>query len=79
MLHVHHHTYARLGHERDDDLAVLCPRCDTPHARKRGGFLRFASHLPRAQGTTHAPLIAEATAGLRYVSRTARTLPVLPI
>ena len=27
QLHVHHLTYARLGHEELDDLAVLCPQC----------------------------------------------------
>lgn len=26
-LHVHHLTYARLGREELDDLAVLCPQC----------------------------------------------------
>lgn len=26
-LEVHHKTYARLGHERDDDLIVLCADC----------------------------------------------------
>jgi hypothetical protein len=33
---------------------------------------------PVPRGLRMLPLIAEATAGLRYVSRTARTLPVLP-
>ena len=27
QLHVHHLTYARLGREELDDLAVLCPQC----------------------------------------------------
>lgn len=26
-LHTHHRTYERIGHERDDDLIVLCKRC----------------------------------------------------
>lgn len=26
-LHAHHRTYARLGHEDDDDVTVLCERC----------------------------------------------------
>lgn len=26
-LQVHHRTYERLGHERDDDLEVLCVAC----------------------------------------------------
>ncbi len=26
-LHVHHATYARLGHERPSDLCVLCEEC----------------------------------------------------
>jgi 5-methylcytosine-specific restriction endonuclease McrA len=28
-LHVHHKTYARLGHELDTDLEVLCNVCHT--------------------------------------------------
>jgi 5-methylcytosine-specific restriction endonuclease McrA len=34
-LHVHHRTYARLGHERETDLIVLCWSC---HAKFHGTF-----------------------------------------
>ena len=26
-LHAHHKTYQRLGHERDDDIIILCEEC----------------------------------------------------
>ena len=32
-LEVHHLNYARVGHERDEDLIVLCDEC---HARRHG-------------------------------------------
>lgn len=34
-LEVHHRTYARLGHERQSDLIVLCGRC---HRRHHGTY-----------------------------------------
>jgi hypothetical protein len=34
-LEAHHRTYARLGHERPDDLRVLCHRCHTFFSQHR--------------------------------------------
>ena len=34
-LEVHHLTYDRLGHERDEDLQALCPACHKKADRKR--------------------------------------------
>ncbi len=50
-LEVHHLTYERLGHERPDDLLVLCERCHSvEHGREpeqRDGL--GPRHLSRAQ------------------------------
>ena len=34
-LHVHHKSYARVGHERLSDLEVLCYRCHKAHHGKK--------------------------------------------
>ena len=34
-LEVHHNTYERLGHERADDLIVLCRSCHERHERNK--------------------------------------------
>lgn len=41
-LEVHHRTYARVGHERLNDLVVLCRRC---HSRYHGTFDDCAQQL----------------------------------
>jgi len=53
-LDVHHHTYSRLGHERDGDLVGLCRRChEKLHLHVQaytffGGFLSKSESLPLA-------------------------------
>ena len=42
QLEVHHRTYERLGHERQDDLVVLCARCH----RRFHGLLPAMALLP---------------------------------
>lgn len=43
-LDVHHRTYARLGHERMSDLAVLCRSC---HAGEHPDKLRYFQDVLR--------------------------------
>jgi 5-methylcytosine-specific restriction endonuclease McrA len=40
-LHVHHRTYARFGHERIEDLEVLCESCHNAEHASRAIKPRF--------------------------------------
>jgi 5-methylcytosine-specific restriction endonuclease McrA len=75
-LEVHHLTYERIGHERDEDLSVLCHAChakaDLERANKGQQKARsalWAKRLERDAGDHSGSLRAMSTAPTRAVKR----------
>jgi len=58
-LHVHHLTYARLGHEDRDDLEVLCRRCHEIETFGRSSLSAVRSHPCDKCGDTMWDMRAE--------------------
>lgn len=58
-IHLHHHTYARMGHELDDDLVPLCQNCHDLvhrlHRAKRGSLTRATSEFLALNGASLRP------------------------
>jgi 5-methylcytosine-specific restriction endonuclease McrA len=49
-LQLHHKTYLRLGHERDADLELLCPKCHTKADRQRARDQALQTYIHKKYG-----------------------------